>query len=482
MHCISAFMLRLALYFPQLPLESFTASSYIEHNQAAQVVLEQNRVHLANTTALSAGIVPGCSLATAHSIAPSLQHFRRDPNREAAELKKLAESLYGFSSLVSLAPPDSIVLEIQGSLKLFAQKDLVIDTKALCENLGFTCLTGMAATAAAAIALARSQSQRLNDALVDHCGLEHQHIKHHVVEQLANMGLSTLGALLSLPRNEVAQRFGKALVLYLDKLEGTRHEPRDAIQPAATFERKIHLLQPITNKQQLFKGPMSKLSLELQQWLIGHQLGCEKLTWRFVEHSNNASALHVRFTQGKQRQLDLLSVSQLQLDQATLPTDVLSIELKIISSTPWSIRPKDLFPTTQGANNNGQSIGELVDALTARLGPQACQQIHSNNQHTPEYAWQFKAVLQSAAHTALNKHHQASRPLWLLSKPHPVKATDLQLLQGPERIQSEWWLHSDARDYYIAQHRNGALCWVYCASVILGELQNHEFYLHGYFA
>ena len=177
-----------------------------------------------------------------------------------------------------------------------------------------------------------------------------------------------------------------------------------------------------------------------------------------------------------------MSVSQLQLDQATLPTDVLSIELKLISSTSWSTQPSDLFPTTQGANNNGQGIGELVDALTARLGPQACQQIHSNNQHTPEYAWQFKAVLQSAAHTALTKHHQASRPLWLLSKPHPVKATDLQLLQGPERIQSEWWLHSDARDYYIAQHRNGALCWVYCASVILGELQNHEFYLHGYFA
>ena len=306
-------MLWLALYFPQLPLESFTASSYIEHSRTAQVVLEQNRVHLANTVALSAGIVPGCSLATAYSIEPSLQYFRRDSNREAAELQKLAESLYGFSSLVSLAAPDSIVLEIQGSLRLFAQADLLIGARELCEKLGFTCLTGMAATATAAITLARSQSQSINDALLSQCGLEHQHVKHHVVEQLANMGLTTLGALLLLPRNEVAQRFGKALVLYLDKLEGQRHEPRKTIQPAETFERKIHLLQPITNKQQLLKGPMSKLSLVLQQWLIGNQRGCEKLTWRFVEHSNNASTLHVRFTQGKQRHLDLLYVSQLQL-------------------------------------------------------------------------------------------------------------------------------------------------------------------------
>ena len=63
-------MLWLALYFPQLPLEAFTASSYIAGDQRAQVVLEQNRVHLANSAAMSAGIVPGCSLATAHSIEP----------------------------------------------------------------------------------------------------------------------------------------------------------------------------------------------------------------------------------------------------------------------------------------------------------------------------------------------------------------------------------------------------------------------------
>lgn len=482
MHCISAFMLWLALHFPQLPLEAFTASSYIAGGQTAQIVLAQNRVHLANAAAISAGIVPGCSLATAHSIEPSLEHFRRDPNREATELQKLAESLYCFSSLVSLAPPDSIVLEIHGSLKLYTQADLLIATKELCQKLGFTCLVGTATTATAAITLARSQSRQLNDVALSHCGLEHQHIKHQVIEQLANMGLHTLGALLSLPRGEVAQRFGKELVFYLDKLEGKRREPRKAIQPAETFERKLHLLQPIANKQHLFEGPMSKLSLELQQWLIGHQLGCEKLTWRFVEHSTNASTLHVRFTQGKQHQLELLSVSQLQLDQATLPADVLSVELKLTSSTPWSAQSKDFFSATQDANSSGQNIGELVDALSARLGPQACQQIHDDSQHTPEHAWRFQAVLQPTRSTTVKPQTQASRPLWLLPRPHPVNAAELQLLQGPERIQSEWWLNSEARDYYIAQHSSGALCWVYCPCTIFNEPQSHEFYLHGYFA
>ena len=105
------------------------------------------------------------------------------------------------------------------------------------------------------------------------------------------MGLHTLGALIKLPRDEIAQRFGNELTVYLDKLEGKRQETRKAIQLSQTFERKLHLLQPIKNKQQLLDGPMLRLSLELQQWLIAHQLGCEVLTWRFVEYAAAANSL-----------------------------------------------------------------------------------------------------------------------------------------------------------------------------------------------
>ena len=80
-------------------------------------------MHLANSTAIAA-FVPGCSLATAHSIAPSLQHFRRDSDKEYAALSTW-QKVFMFSSLVSLETPDSIVLEIQGSLKLFAQTTLL---------------------------------------------------------------------------------------------------------------------------------------------------------------------------------------------------------------------------------------------------------------------------------------------------------------------------------------------------------------------
>ena len=63
------------------------------------------------------------------------------------------------------------------------------------------------------------------------------------------------------------------------------------------------------------------------------------------------------------------------------------------------------------------------------------------------------------------------RPLWLLPEPLPLPeqgsrpsldGTPLQLLAGPERIESGWW-DGDlaARDYFIARAHDGALVWVF---------------------
>ena len=64
-----------------------------------------------------------------------------------------------------------------------------------------------------------------------------------------------------------------------------------------------------------------------------------------------------------------------------------------------------------------------------------------------------------------------SRPAWLLSeaqalperRSQPVlDGQALQLVSGPERIESGWWDSGVAeRDYFIAQTPQGALVWIY---------------------
>ena len=98
-------LLWLALYFPQLPLDVFapemsaqTAISAAQTStpEPATVILEENRVSLANTQAQAAGIVLGCSLATAHSISPDITYFTRDKDREFSRLGALGQCLYRF--------------------------------------------------------------------------------------------------------------------------------------------------------------------------------------------------------------------------------------------------------------------------------------------------------------------------------------------------------------------------------------------------
>ena len=70
--------------------------------QVQVVIEEQKRVSHMNEAADAAGILPGCTLATAHSISPELIYFQRDANREQACLMDLAQALYRYLSLIHI--------------------------------------------------------------------------------------------------------------------------------------------------------------------------------------------------------------------------------------------------------------------------------------------------------------------------------------------------------------------------------------------
>jgi protein ImuB len=86
----------------------------------------------------------------------------------------------------------------------------------------------------------------------------------------------------------------------------------------------------------------------------------------------------------------------------------------------------------------------------------------------------------------------AVRPLWLWRQPLPLReqasrpwldGTPLQLLAGPERIESGWW-DGDlaARDYFIARAHDGALVWVFRARLPLSAGEGTGWFLQGRFA
>jgi protein ImuB len=114
----------------------------------------------------------------------------------------------------------------------------------------------------------------------------------------------------------------------------------------------------------------------------------------------------------------------------------------------------------------------LLERLRIRLGKDAVYGIATAADHRPENAWR-PCQEQGRAIATANRH----RPLWLLPRPLPCHDGRLKLKTGPERIESGWWDGGDvARDYYVAEDRNGAQLWVYCDRV------SGEWYVHGVFA
>jgi protein ImuB len=489
----------LGLQFPDLGLEVHAAD-----DEQATVLLDDQRVVALNRSAAAAGILCGSTLATARSICAEIQVFRRDRERERERLQNLAEAMYGFSSLVSLELPDGLTLEVGGSRQLYCDlTQLAQQASHLARSLGHRANVQLGPTPTAALVLARSNATRLAEVPLALAGLPNSQ-----VQQLASMGIRQLGPLLTLPERELGQRFGSDLVRFLGRLNGRRPDPREGIRLRPEFIRRLHMLDPLRDKNAL-QQPMQKLLSELEHWLIARQLTAGELHWQFAAQSSlncterpqNSVTMKVAFGAGRQRKNAFLPITLLRLDQIELPDDVITIGLKARVLSSVDISNRGLFTGPEmGAAADGcagtlagklkEDLIELQDELRARLGEDSCYNISSVSEHVPERAWRINVDRKTSGRKRKGLHNSKStvtdfadapaaftlpRPAWLFKTPRAIPRSQLTLLQGPERIQTAWWDLAVQRDYYLARHSSGARCWVFV------DAEDHWF-LHGYFA
>ena len=118
----------LAVWFPcfslqvqqQAALDAVSCASVIQrHGQ--QVILD------VSASARAAGVETGMPLSAAYVLCPDMQVWPADFQCQHAWLERLAEWAMRYSSQVSMQPPDALLLELQGSLKLFAGRDPLLE-------------------------------------------------------------------------------------------------------------------------------------------------------------------------------------------------------------------------------------------------------------------------------------------------------------------------------------------------------------------
>ena len=497
-------MLWTCLLFPSLPLDVFARA--IAPDDARPFVVGSGghypRVVAANATACAAGIRAEQLISSALALAPDLVLRDRDRDAEARALAQLATAALTLTPMACLAPPDAIVADIGGSLRLFGGLPRVVaQLVGSASALGYAAQLGIAPTPGAALLLARAGHTRpvadpaqLPAALAP-IPLMLVDLDDATRATLREAGITTFGQAEALPRDGLARRFGAALVTTLDRALGRASDPRASFVPPPHFASRLELPAPVHDVEALGFG-VQRLVQEFATWLTARGLGAVRLSLALAHERHvrqrGIPETVVPFALGAPARLPahLLGVLRERLARVTLPASVETITLTSEETAPLAGRNLGLLP---GDDAHAVEI-PLLDRLRARLGEEALTRLVPFPEHRPELAMRDAAVGQPKARPARNSRVKpaeaaplpdASRPIWLLGEPQPLahllERQPWVLRDGPERIESGWWDGADVRrDYFVASTPAGETVWIY---------RNHrygiddgEWFLHGLFA
>ncbi len=484
------------LIFPSLPLDVF-ARAQAPDAAARPIVVGSGghypRAVAADAAARAAGIRDGQLVSAALAFAPDLALRDRDGDGEARALAQLATWALTFTPMACVAPPDAVVAEIGGSLRLFGGLPrLAARLVAGAQAPGYAACCAIAPTPGAALLLARAgrtapvtDVRALPAALAD-VPLAQVDVDDATRATLHAAGVTTFGAAAALPRDGLARRFGAALVAVVDHALGRVPDPRAPFVPPPRFASGLDLPAPVHDVEALGFG-VQRLVQELAVWLAARGLGAVRLTLTLAHERHvrrrGLPATVVPFALAAPARLPahLTGVLRERLARVALPAPVEALALATDETAPLPGRSASLLPDEAG---HAVDI-PLVDRLRARLGDDALQRLAAHADHRPERAARDAGPATPARGADAPPLPDAPRPVWLLAEPQPlahvVEVEPWVLRDGPERIESGWWDgHDIRRDYFVATAPGGETAWIYRDHRYGSD--DGEWFLHGLFA
>jgi protein ImuB len=415
----------------------------------------------------------------------------------ALVLQRLCLHAQAFTSFVSIEPPNALLLEIKGSLKLLGPLEILhANIDACWRRLALPAHSATAPSTLAALWFARGAVGRGPPVQIADLGTLAGHLAELPIactawdmerlQTLRAMGVVQVGELLRLPRAGLARRLGTAAVQDLDIALARQPAPRRAFVPRERFRERCDFESEIETVAYLEKA-LEPLIERCAQFLRERQAGIQTLRLKLRHRAGPATCVHLGLASITSERRRLADVLTQKLTRLELPKPVRGMELKSGSLQPLSAASLDAFAglAGNGAGYGRDSVPQLVERLRARLGEGAVYGVASIPEHRPEAAW--RRVHELRLDSGLRGAEKAvdrgmPRPVWLLDAPLPLPEPDM-LEQGPERIESGWWDgRGVARDYYVARQlrgprqAHGAKLWVF------QERQSKRWYLHGVFA
>jgi protein ImuB len=288
---------------------------------------------------------------------------------------------------------------------------------------------------------------------------------------LRNIGVTTIGELLALPRAGLAQRCGQRLIDQLDQALGRAPEAHAFFAPPERFSARLELPAEVAHAEALLFAAR-RLLVQLAGLLAARQAGVRAFVLDLEHGDGAASTLRVELASPAREATRLSDLLREKLAVTRLTQPVQAIAVRAADFAPLGGESRGLFG--DGAAE-AEDWARLLERLQARLGRDAVHGVTAFPDHRPEYAWRRVEPGDWDPHEFVQP---GPRPAWLLDKPLAVDEAKLDLLAGPERIACGWWDGDDARrDYFVAGY-GVSLAWVYRENG--GE--DGQWYVHGFFA
>jgi protein ImuB len=467
-----------------LPQRAAVVPTVVVESQEGQVY-----VVAANDEARALGIAPGGKLNAALALAASLKVLERSPRNERAHLESLASWAQTLTSAVSIEPPETLLLEVSGSIKLF--RSLAAIKRRLEEKIAerqWSRRLCAAPTPLSALWLARSGSKDVVSpgALSARLGslpLRVTHWPYDIQALLTDLGVRTIGECLRLPRDGFARRVGRLYLDDLDRALGRRFDLRAEFTRPERWNDARELYQESSNAAVFMtavEDMLDRLTVTLRRRQA--QVRSLKIVFEHLHHPPTCESFDwVEPTHERGR---LASLLRDRLERIVLPAPAIGLRLCTGPLQALQLGPTDLFDQTPV-----ETLAHvLLERLRGRLGSAAVHGMVLIAEHRPEHAWSkspAEALMAAAPHAAeMPSPWSQTRPLWLLPSPLPLSSSEahryyegtLECRDGPERIESGWWDERDVvRDYYTAVSSHGQRLWVF------KDLRSRDWLLHGLF-
>ncbi len=428
-------------------------------------------------------------------LAPAQDTAAQEPEPVPELLVRLAMLAQRFTPKVSLVPPDGLLLEIKGSVRLYG------GLAALYRRFREDCTAGgaqphlaLAPTALAALAGARSgrtfrvlEEARLISALAP-LSVTVLRWPTPLIERLQRIGVRTLGEVLRLPRAGFARRFGVEPLATLDRLVGRGADLRASFKTPEQFCARHSFLYELESLESIVRA-LGSLIEKLAGFLRRRQCGITRLECRLTHAHAPATVCVLELVAPAADAQRLTALLSERMSGLVLPEPVRAAELSCAELVPFDHQVGALWQPGEHGGGACPESADLIERLRVRLGAEAVHGLAVAASHRPEAA-SIRAPIRPAGRArkaaAMPPWGRMRRPLWLLESPEPLTENDglprrggpLQLTSEPERIESGWW---DAggeavRDYYHAVDARGVRLWIYRE-----REPPHRWFLHGVF-